>query len=248
MCPDPCPQSRNTDVSLLRAILSCDIATILECSQQVIAYAQMRLYVPTFPLLFDKLGRFSPLPYKIQPGCIAGSCGRVDTIATKTIRLRMREVSGLLEFDPMVKVIYYTRDPHGIMSSLTKLGEVKDDTVKGLCSIMEDDFRHYQALKRAYPDRVMWLRYEDLALRPEKIASKVYKFSTGKNCVPPSVFHWIEDNTNAKRSEYNGITGTRRNSSANAREWRQVISDSTKAHIETTCNRLLSLLRYNLEY
>lgn len=248
LCPEPCLSNQRRDTSVLRAIFTCDIATILSRSQQIIAYAQMRLYVPTFPLLFDKLGKFNPLPYKIQPGCIAGTCNSVGTIAAKTIRLRMRNVEPLLQYDPKIKVVYYTRDPHGIISSLTKAREVHNKTIDGICAVMEDDFWHYQRLKAAYPDRFMWLRYEDLALHPERYAKRVYEFTMGKECVPPSVYRWIKENTNVPRSQYNGMTGTKRNSTANAREWQTIVSSRTKEKVNVICAKVLKMLKYDVPY
>ncbi|ELU04738.1 hypothetical protein CAPTEDRAFT_198201 [Capitella teleta] len=248
LCPEPCADEHKKDTSVLRAIFACDIATILNLSQQIIAYAQMRLYVPTLPLLFDRLGKFNPLPYRIQPGCIAGKCQKADTLAVKTIRLRMRYVEPLLNYDPNIKVVYYSRDPRGIMSSLTKLREVHSNTIAGMCAVMEDDFKYYKLLKASYPNRVRWVRYEDLALNTAQVSRDIYNFSTGQECVPRSVQSWIAHNTQVPRSEYTGITGTKRNSSANAREWKKIISDDRKQEIERTCSKVLTMLKYNADY
>ena len=160
----------------------------------------------------------------------------------------MRHVAPILDLDPKMKVIYYSRDPHGIMSSLKKLREIKAHTVQGMCAIMEDDFLNYLRLKKDYPNRVTWLRYEDLALRPEKTAARIYKFSTGRKHPPESVSRWIDDNTHADRSEYNGITGTRRNSTANVREWHHIISKGTSNLIDQHCHNVLKLLHYDEGY
>ena len=170
-------------------------------------------------------------------------CVSAKVRVIKTIRLTLKAVWKLLTLNPDVKVIWYLRDPRPSMLSKLSLDPHINLTQAAWdrCSRMDSDLLEYGALKKAYPQHVMQLRYEDLAMEPLDMARVVYGF-VGRD-MPGNLPAWIRANTQAHApdQEY----GTKRNSTQTVNKWRTVIKPEQKAAIEAVCHHVLHQLRYD---
>ena len=178
-------------------------------------------------------------------------CKRAKIHALKSIRLTMELVEASLLKIPDMRLIYYIRDPRGIMSSrITQyklLSFTPEEEIKILCDRMRLDALIYSELERKYPNRVTLIKYEDLAIRPFEISRQVYKFINTD--IPPEVMGWLHEATNSSASK-DALKGpfdtTKANSTAVALSWTERLSDSFKKHALNCCSDVLFRHKYRL--
>ena len=170
----------------------------------------------------------------------------------KVIRMSGMLAERVLQRDPSVKIVYYTRDVRGMLASMSDLG--RKQTLTGTlinieetklrnrsrdwCHRVRYDMNKYTQLAEQYS--VMSMRYEDLALGPEDIVESLYDF-IGKK-VPIELKDWIGKNTQADKND--GKMGTRRNSSAVVEKWRTHLSKDAIAIINAECRDVLKYQHY----
>ena len=174
---------------------------------------------------------------------LSQACTDAQVRAVKTIRLRMEDVQRLLTLDPTVKVILYMRDPRAsIMSQLAINQALKvSQEARRRCTEMQNDLVDFELVNKTHPENVIFLRYEDLAMEPQKTVNTVYKFLGQK--VPGNVQRWLSKNTQAERS--NGPYGTKRNSTQAMNGWRKLIKPNQQSLIEKACLPLMQQLHYS---
>lgn len=77
---------------------------------------------------------------------------------------------------PLAKFVHIVRDPWDVISSL-RIGKVmKVQDVIGACNYWREAVEIIQTLKRAFPDRVHEVRYEDLVKAPEQELKRLLDF------------------------------------------------------------------------
>ena len=153
-------------------------------------------------------------------------CQRSKLRVIKSIRLFVAEAVPLVRYDHSMKLIYYIRDPRGILLSrflLSKrpLSDIPlakvEEMAAFLCSKMRTDLAVAQRLKELRKDQIILIRYEDLAISPVHTVKELYNFL--KIELPEEVVSWIKYTTHAQKSD--GSIGTRRsNSTAVATRWK----------------------------
>ncbi len=117
-----------------------------------------------------------------QCGHILSSiCQNSTLVAAKTIRTPLYMIDQLLESLPGLKVVYYTRDPRGIIRSRTRgKYNMAENTIKSrardLCNVMTEDFNYTRSLAAKYPNRFKMLKYEELAMKPKGTTEALYAF------------------------------------------------------------------------
>ncbi len=185
-------------------------------------------------------------------GLIQRPCLGSEVRVTKVIRLLVREALLLCEREPDVKVIFYVRDPRGILLSRWNVALGKNaldritmkkvhDTADFLCARMVSDLLEYQRLKSKFPDNVIRIQYEDLAERSEDTVADVYRF-LGKP-LPQEVLTWIRQATHAQRND--GQVGSHRlNSTATAERWSREIPRNFLQAVNSHCQRVYKSLGY----
>ncbi len=124
-------------------------------------------------------------------------CTNSSMIIVKTIRTPMYLVGPLLESLPKLKVIYYTRDPRGMINSRSGISKSSDilmvKNAERLCLTMSTDYAYYRTLSEKHPDRIIHVKYESLAHSPMECASMMYKY-VDKELVE-DINRWITKNT-----------------------------------------------------
>ena len=145
-----------------------------------------------------------------KPACIPEirrSCLKSKIRVTKVLRLQLDAVEPLLEDDKSLKVVQVFRDPRGIMCSRTVktwwyalrinngYSPIKVNA-RLLCNKMLKDFKAGKELMKRFPNRVKFIRYEDLVCRNRKtVVKELYEFlklerRSNKIQVTTSGFKW----------------------------------------------------------
>ena len=168
--------------------------------------------------------------------------GRVA--AARSIRMFVEEAVPLLHTDPDVKLVYYMRDPRGVLLSRWSLVNIApsisriEQTASYLCAKMRLDLEVAHKLQDVYPDRIMLMRYEDLAISPVETVHALYKFLGTP--IPGEVLNWIQYATHAVKSD--GSIGTKReNATAVASRWRDALSDDAIDAIGRHCDDVIDI-------
>lgn len=179
---------------------------------------------------------------------VEASCKNSSLKVIKVIRQRMDLVPVLLRDHPDLSLIYYTRDPRGIMHSRVTLN-IKLDVqfrVKAaeLCNRMVEDFKIAKTLQREYPDRVLLLRYEDLAMDAKGVVSEVYQKLGFR--ISKEVSRWIKQNTNSREKVgLKDVMNTKRNSTHAAFKWKTEMPYSRILIANQECMEAIETLRYD---
>ena len=105
---------------------------------------------------------------------LAEICRQSRIRVIKLVRWSLTIAAPVLEKDPTLKLVQLFRDPRGVIASrLVKTDwyplKVKNanysrilKNAEVLCKRMADDFEAGSKLRRRYPDRVKFIKYEDL--------------------------------------------------------------------------------------
>ena len=112
-------------------------------------------------------------------------CKQSKIIATKTIRLYLKDLESMLQSHEDWKVVHLIRDPRGIVVSQRNQFKVLKEadivqTAVNVCTKMLSDLDSYSKLKVLYPDRLVQIRYEDIAAKPVEQTRELYQ-KLGKN-------------------------------------------------------------------
>lgn len=77
---------------------------------------------------------------------------------------------------PEARFVHIVRDPVNVVSSL-RIGKVlKIKELEGACSYWNESASILDTLRRAYPDRLLEVRYEDLVARPQEFIERIIAF------------------------------------------------------------------------
>ena len=175
------------------------------------------------------------------------NCSQITYI--KTIRLSATMVKKLLEREPSIKVVYYVRDPRGMLVSRASVSQQLwrlenkqyiSTSSLNLCNILRYDVKGMAELHEKFPRQILRLRYEDMATDVSQTVDALYRF-IGRE-VPESIWSWAKDNT--RTEEDNGKFGTLRNSSKVANRWRSQLPAASNDAIVKHCSDVLQYLNY----
>ncbi len=165
--------------------------------------------------------RNGSIPDHMIDGCvhhIYPQCKSRPIRSVKTIRMTALQMEHLLELDPSIRILYYIRDPRGLLNSRWSIFGRKDVefTVRNLCGKIREDMIHSQILLKRFTSQFHLLRYEDLVLNTTKFAEDVYTLI--KHVAPPPVLQYMYDSSHADAAD--GVMGTKRkNSTETAIKW-----------------------------
>ena len=171
------------------------------------------------------------------------ACQNSSILAAKTIRFRMYMAQELLLRDPEVKIIFYARDPRGIISSrLQRMkGTVKQEA-EHLCKTMLDDYEWFLKLNKTHSESMSMYTYEDLAKNPQSSLQYLYG-RLGLNLTDQIINNF---QNKASANQYSGRFGTSRtNSSLTAIRWRKSLSAQMVRTINRVCRTVLSKYGFN---
>lgn len=175
---------------------------------------------------------------------------------SKILRLPMSTMEIIVQKIPDISIIYYTRDPRGIVVSrwkaphglrgnlLWKDPSGRKDLVleaRLLCNQIKRDLNAWRELNSKYPGVFLKVRYEDLVKDPDAAIHKMYAHAGRR-------VHWqVRDWVHAAFNSYSndGAFGTNReNSTATASAWQYDITPLQWDNLWTECGDVVNELGY----
>uniref|UniRef100_T1J639 Sulfotransferase domain-containing protein n=1 Tax=Strigamia maritima TaxID=126957 RepID=T1J639_STRMM len=180
---------------------------------------------------------------------ISAMCNQFPFQVIKVTRLTLEPTMQLLDQYPELKIIFLIRDPRGIMSSRMKLDWCRasrsciDPEI--LCSSMRQSIASLKVMNIKYPNRILLVRYEDVALYPEEKVKQIFKFLHLD--VHEYVFEYLKSHTHLQHNEtVSGPYTTKRDSKANAFAWKSKLNFSDVVAIQSKCSDIITGLGHHL--
>uniref|UniRef100_A0A1E1W9V6 Sulfotransferase domain-containing protein n=1 Tax=Pectinophora gossypiella TaxID=13191 RepID=A0A1E1W9V6_PECGO len=162
----------------------------------------------------------------------------------KVVRLRLRLVEELLEDKELkAKIILLIRDPRGVLQSRQHRDFCQPSPdcwePQLLCADMISDYVAAARLLKQFPNKLMVLRYEELALQPNRTTHDLLKF-LGLGPMP-SINEFLHTHTN---TYVDGVSSTFRISRAVPFRWREVLDFHFVENIQSACREAMALWGY----
>ena len=182
-------------------------------------------------------------------------CKESKIRATKVIRQRMKTLQHIVERDPDVRVLWYTRDPRGIVASrLTSVAKQEDlwlmnrvlkQLATPLCEKLKQDHDLYKILAKKYPRNILNVKYEDLVLDHEKILDTIYRF-IDLDAVPRKVSSYFRLALGGAGVEGGLLSTLRKNGTQTAYHWQEKLTKNSRRVVERVCGDVIKELGYRL--
>lgn len=202
----------------------------------------------------DRCTQASRHGYERCASIMKQACAATSIKAIKVIRLQMTTAIKYLHHNPDVKLIFYTRDPRGIIHSRIKLNYLSSVSMhnpgmetKLLCRKMEADLDAiFKSInyRRSTFERILVIKYEDLVEKPLEILQSVYSFL--ELDVPEEVTKWLENSMGAERNDASLFGTQRKNGTDTAYNWKVKLRGHKKRWMTNVCKSVLQTLAYEL--
>uniref|UniRef100_A0A2A4JKF2 Sulfotransferase domain-containing protein n=1 Tax=Heliothis virescens TaxID=7102 RepID=A0A2A4JKF2_HELVI len=188
--------------------------------------------------------------YKKELCCDAEFTSRLCKLfpfhAMKVVRLRLRLIQEILDDKELnVKVILLIRDPRGVMQSRQHRNfcqPAPDCWEPSLvCADMISDYVAAGRIQQQYPDSLLVLRYEELALKPNLTTHRILKFL--RLSATQSIDEFLQSHTNV---EVAGVSSTFRVSRDVPFRWKNALDFSYVDEIQMACKEAMLLWGYKL--
>ncbi|XP_022828146.1 carbohydrate sulfotransferase 4-like [Spodoptera litura] len=164
----------------------------------------------------------------------------------KVVRMRLRLIQDVLNDQELnVKVILLIRDPRAVMQSrqhrtfCPTSADCWDPPL--LCADMISDYVAAAHIQKQYPDRLMVLRYEELALQPNETAYRILKFL--KISATGLLDKFLDLHTNV---DVAGVSSTVRVSKEVPFKWKNTLNFTYVDNIQRACQEAMSLWGYKM--
>ena len=194
--------------------------------------------------------------HKVNP-CLKqaiGVCKRHSIHALEIIRMRLTDLSHVLDMFPDVHVIYFVRDPRAIVHSRVETGKLTWDKINKshsreasvFCPRMSDDVTHLKTMKQRYPGAIHTIKYEDLVENPMSTARMVYELF---GSTPPGEWARFVDMTmHSQDGATSGGFGIEvKNAIHLAYRWRKDIPSGQMSLVNKMCSISISGLGYQMD-
>ncbi len=229
------------DAFLLRAFHSRSSKSYAKCMSVVWRNKRLKLLQPE-----SQSGINTADGIRLCVRMLQKLCARSDTVVVKTIRAPVTVATQLLETVDNLKVVYYFRDPRGILLSRSKIHGYNQTTLiqvaSDLCRSMQRNYEAFQQTHRTFPRNSYLLRYEDLAESTVKETRELFAFIDRP--LSSQVQNWIMNNTMSASHVLNPFRTEGRNSSETANHWKNELSLQTISVINKVCSSALKTLGY----
>ncbi|XP_014672891.1 PREDICTED: carbohydrate sulfotransferase 4-like [Priapulus caudatus] len=208
---------------------------------------------------------------KIEPNCskliketvktrfevVPAVCNTYGHCAIKVIRANISDLEPLLEHPILdVKILHLIRDPRGMFRSwwpslsnnVSAAVEILRANVKIHCADQLKNLVQGNSLRLRAPSSYRRVRYEDLAAAPVESAKQLYDF-VGLPELPPSVYEWLDVNTQGKvsgnqTSKVYRFGTFRKDSNATATAWMDALPPRVIKIIEEHCYEFMLMAGY----
>ena len=180
-------------------------------------------------------------------------CRRSRLRIIKTIRIPAEWLAILEKNEPNVKFIYMIRDPRGRLWSLigkrTARSYNKTDALRKYveseqpiwCKRLADDAVWIKKFTHLNPDRLLAIKYEDLAIRFTPTVQRIYSF-VGRSTESLGT-KWVRNRTAAEK-DGGRMSTYRRNSTWTAVRWRHEMPSWMNDVVGNVCQPVLDSWNY----
>ncbi|XP_001632626.2 carbohydrate sulfotransferase 3 [Nematostella vectensis] len=182
---------------------------------------------------------------------------KYSVVKIATPRIPDTRIAGILprlfEENPHtdIKAVHIVRDPRGNVHSRIKLEWFRDhpdprfeNSVKQLCDEIMPNVQHLNSLLSKYGERIMIIRYKEIADDPVGIAKRLYKFAGFE--ISDEVLDWVKRGTTPSKKtlerELEHPYSHVRNATGNAERWRKDSPIERVRVIERVCEPLMRIL------
>lgn len=222
---------------MLSGLLQCNYTSQIDYLQ--FAYTNPEMFVRNSRLW--NICSTMPRSKCYMPDNIGKLCSLFPLQVMKLVRVRLAFLSSLLERN--AKIIWLIRDPRAVInsrrSSVSWCTTPSCKEPRYLCKDLFDDFNAYSKLKATYPDKIMILRYEDLAKDPYSKTQAVLAF------LGLSMHEDVRQYLNKHLSgEFEAPWSTIHDPKRQAKKWMKVASWSTIVETQYYCRTVMKLLGY----
>lgn len=172
------------------------------------------------------------------------ACSLFPIKLIKLVHVGMSAMTHLLEDQTLnVHVVYLVRDPrpvmHSRMTTVDWCYRYDCYNVSYLCNSMDKDLTEFQSLYKRFPDRLHFVRYEDLCLNPNKIIKEL--MDEVKLDFDDNMIQFLSTHTN--KSVDNPVD-THRITSKQVLKWVKEISSERLEDVQRKCSRVMQHFGY----
>ena len=159
----------------------------------------------------------------------------------------MEQAQQLLETDPEVKVVHLIRDPRGMFSSQQAVGVLRkkslEEESKLQCHQIYKDIMKSIELNAKFSNRILTVRYEDIAENPIASAEEMYKFvGLPMTDVDRSYIYNITNGSEDSCAEQ--FVCRKKNSTNAAYKWRSKVSYDSIQVIDRNCVNVYDMMGF----
>ncbi|CAH1634967.1 unnamed protein product [Spodoptera littoralis] len=166
----------------------------------------------------------------------------------KLVRLRLRLVDEILNDKELnVKVILLMRDPRGLMQSRRhrRFCELSSDCWEPslVCADMLSDYVAARSIMQRYPGRLLVIRFEDLALKPDVTTQQILDFMRvdGRKAFD----EFLKSHTNM---EVAGVHSTFKVTRNIPFKWKYTLDYNYVEDLQIACKEAMRLWGYKMAY
>ncbi|KAB7497839.1 Carbohydrate sulfotransferase 1 [Armadillidium nasatum] len=185
---------------------------------------------------------------------VVDDCLNADYRIIKTVRMNLETVEDFFRLPSfrMLKVIFLVRDPRGTMKSMTHIAKEKkiwNVTAQEMCSRIRNNAIMFHTLNRLYPNRLYFLRYEDMSLRPFEKALELWRFINASSTaveIPEGWKTFLNESQTSKNitEAHDHPFNIKARSTKYWQSWRKEISKGDFNEVQKYCKDVLENLGY----
>lgn len=177
--------------------------------------------------------------YAVCAKLLKEQCALSKHIVLKTILTPMAVLGNILKAVPYLKVIHLVRDARATLKSQ---GAFTKDTSYHFCNRIFQDIKSRMELEKVYSNRILQVRYEDIAMDPLKMAQRIYEFAELELSDEISSRVW---NMTHSEEVCKGFRCTKRhNSTETMLRWRKHISFAFVQTVDESCKTVYDHFGY----
>lgn len=178
------------------------------------------------------------------PDILGKLCALFPIHLAKLVRVRLSLLEQQLR-DPRVKIVWLVRDPRAVMNSRMSNVEwcntpsCKDPS--SMCSDLYNDYITYLGFTKDYPNKVMLMRYEDLARDAYNKSSLVLEFAGLK--LQPDVVSYLDDHLS---TNVDVPWSTKHEPKSAMSRWLKTMSWTDVVKVQNACAYFMKPLGYRI--
>ncbi|XP_047495024.1 carbohydrate sulfotransferase 6-like [Penaeus chinensis] len=231
-------------VAFLKDILLCRFSRHLNYFKEYISWHYQDLKVK-YLCQFESRLCSSPFTYE-------AFCRAAPVVVVRVVALALTAFIPLLEDDELEpKVVHLVRDPRGTLNSRRSLPPAahvyeEESNVTAVCERYREDLVAAATLRQLFPKRYILVRYEDLALFPEREVRRLYEFMGLPFTALVSQFIFDHTSGLQKREKMDQPFTHFRKSKEVADRWRDRMSYGDALAIQEQCKDVLQSYGYEV--